>query len=966
MLCALTHLSIAREAITRRWTAPLNNRPSGPSNQETPMPAAKHSALVNWGRAALSACLLSLAACGGPNSEESLARAEQQLAAGDYRTVIVELRNTLAEQDGEGPPRAHWMLGKAYLETGNMSFAERELERARKLGWNPNEVLPALAKSLQVQGKVETLEQLPTAALEPWALAQVKTSQALAQLAEGDFWDADSLVAEALELQPNDLEVRLAEARILGASGDIGGALAVVEQVLDTDLDNPVAWSLKAELLRLQERLPEALIALDTTIELNPESVDERSKRALVNLQLEEMDAMRVDADWLLLNAPKHPMSQYVQGILLFQDGDYPGSIAALEQAVSMEPRYPLVPFYLSTAHIQEGRRDAAVKVAQRLVHLHPGYAPGRKMLASIYLQAGDLDEIQTLLQPVLDSDPGDTQALNLMANALLLEGKTDQALELLTRLQQLNPESAEANFRLGAGLLLAGENEAATQQLAKALAINPQYQQADILLVLRLLEEEDFDGAITAAQAYSQRNPTRVTPFNLLGKAYLARQQTEEAVTAFNRALTLEPGDPAANQALADIALQSGDDALARKHYRAILEHRANYLPALLRLAVMEAREGDEAELVAQLNHAMKAHPEALEPRLMLGRYYLWKNELASIPPLFSALTELQQQSPEVLHLIALAQLADQRHTDAKSTLEQLVQLKPDTALAHHLLGTAAAGSGDLGTARDEFQRALAIDKNYVPTLVSLARLAWADGDTALFDQYLQSLSTLAAGAPDVLRLRAAANWRIGDQEQAIELAALAQAGAPGTDTTLELAGYQFMAGNRTEAMRIVENWVAQQPGDIRARKALASQLTHAGNIDQAIKQYRAVLELEPGNTEALNNLAWHLRTSDPQQAIEYARRAVLIEPNVPGLLDTLAVIEHLAGDNVQAQRHIKLAVEASPDDPILLYHQAQIEAALGQRNVAIKILEKVLARPTPDSLDRDDAKALLASLQQ
>lgn len=98
---------------------------------------------------------------------------------------------------------------------------------------------------------------------------------------------------------------------------------------------------------------------------------------------------MRVDADCLLLNAPKHPMSQCMQGMLLFHDGDYSDSIAALEQAVSMEPRYPLVPFYLSTAHMLEGRREAAVKVAQRLVHLHPGYAPGRKILTSIYLQAG-------------------------------------------------------------------------------------------------------------------------------------------------------------------------------------------------------------------------------------------------------------------------------------------------------------------------------------------------------------------------------------------------------------------------------------------------------------------------------------------------------------------------------------------------------------------------------------------------
>lgn len=952
-------IASASQAFLRGPSASHSTRDAGTG--ATASPIVKYCVGI-----AFSVSLLSLAACGGANTEQAIARAEERLVVADYPAAIIGLKSALSAANKADLPRIHWLLGKAYLDSGYMTSADRELEKARQLGWDLNDVMPALAKSMLAQRKFEALEELPSSGLESPAKARVQAAQALAQLAQGDIWDADAIIAEALELQPNGAEVRLAEARIMGTMGDIAGAMGVVEQVLDMGLDNPPAWRLRAELLILLQQLPDALAAYDAAIELVPDSFDDRSKRALINLQLQQIDAMRGDAEWLMLEWPKDPMSNYVQGMLQFQDADYPGAITSLEQAVALEPSYPLVPFYLSAAHTMEGHPKAALSVAMRLVDLHPDFAPGRKMLASLYLQAGDASKIQDLLRAVLDSEPDDSQALNLMANALLLEGDTDQALDVLAKRQQLNPDSAEANFRLGAGLLLAGQNEAATKQLAQTLTLDPHYQQADILLVLKLIEEQDFDAAIEAAQAFKARNPDSLAAYSLLGKAYLANEQTDEAVATFNEALSLAPGDPAANQALAQIALQAGDTEAARKRYKAILDHRTDYLPALLQLALIEAEQGNEAELVAQLKYALEAYPKALEPRLMLGRYYLWKSEPASIPPLLSAVTELQQQSPEVLHLLALAQLAEQRHSDAVSTLEQLVQLKPDTALAHHLLGTAAAGAGDAEKAQEEFRRALALDENYTPALVGLARLAWANGDTPLFELYLKRLTELVGETPEVLRLQAAVALRAGDQAQAIELAARAFNDAPGSDTALELAGYQFIAGKSAEALATVEAWVARQPTDLPARIALASQLNHAGREDQAIKQYQAILELQPDNTTALNNLAWLLRASQPQQALGYARRAVSLEPSAPQLLDTLAVLEHLTGDNLQALRHIKLAVKGSPDNVALLYRQAQIEAALGNKSAAIGLLEKVLASPGVAFNERDKMKSLLTSLQQ
>jgi tetratricopeptide (TPR) repeat protein len=229
-----------------------------------------------------------------------------------------------------------------------------------------------------------------------------------------------------------------------------------------------------------------------------------------------------------------------------------------------------------------------------------------------------------------------------------------------------------------------------------------------------------------------------------------------------------------------------------------------------------------------------------------------------------------------------------------------------------------------------------------------------------------LQRLVQLAPDAPDVLRLQAAAARQAGDMERAIELAARAWATAPGTDSTLELAGYQFMSGNSAEALRIVEAWVAEHPGDVRARMALASQFTHAASIDQAIEQYQAVLALEPDNVGALNNLAWELRLKDPKAARAHARRAVTLDPGDPRVLDTLAMVEHLAGDHREAQRHIARAIRASPDSPALLYHQAMIEAALGDNSAAIKILQKLLAANAAEFAERREAELLLASLRQ
>ncbi len=109
--------------------------------------------------------LLTLAACGGKKtSEEYLASAKDYIAQADYPAATIELQNALKLDAASA--EARWLLGKIYLDTGDILTAEKELQRAQELGWKADDVRPALAITLLVQGKNDDVLKLEYAGPE--------------------------------------------------------------------------------------------------------------------------------------------------------------------------------------------------------------------------------------------------------------------------------------------------------------------------------------------------------------------------------------------------------------------------------------------------------------------------------------------------------------------------------------------------------------------------------------------------------------------------------------------------------------------------------------------------------------------------------------------------------------------------------------------------------------------------------
>ena len=130
-------------------------------------------------------------------------------------------------------------------------------------------------------------------------------------------------------------------------------------------------------------------------------------------------------------------------------------------------------------------------------------------------------------------------------------------------------------------------------------------------------------------------------------------------------------------------------------------------------------------------------------------------------------------------------------------------------------------------------------------------------------------------------------------------------------------------------------------------------------GAYDQAMARYRLVLDREPQNVIALNNLAYALavQKKQPAEALPLAERAYRVS-RLAIVADTLGWIHHLLGRNDLAMPLLEQSAAATDRGDVLV-HAAVVALELGDATRARKHLDAALARD-PKLAERSDVKAL------
>ena len=172
---------------------------------------------------------------------------------------------------------------------------------------------------------------------------------------------------------------------------------------------------------------------------------------------------------------------------------------------------------------------------------------------------------------------------------------------------------------------------------------------------------------------------------------------------------------------------------------------------------------------------------------------------------------------------------------------------------------------------------------------------------------------------------------------------------------------------GDLEGAKRAVAQSLEQAPNAIGPRLELARVHELGDDIEAANEEYRKILELQPRQIVALNNLAYSLavRLGQPAEALPFARRAATLSPQNASILDTLAWIEHLLGDNLTASKRLADAIRRDPTHAEIRLHAAIVHAALQAGPQAEKELKEAI-RLNPAYEESEQVKELRQRLLQ
>ncbi len=913
----------------------------------------------------LSVLLLSLgllSACGGEDSAALVREAKAKVAAGDYKTAMIQLKNAVAEDDQNA--EARFELGKLYVTQLDLASAEKEFRRAREAGFAAATVNPMIARALLGQREYQrVLDELPAPVDNSADAATLRALRAMAELGLGRKDAARKTLQQVLQDAPDNADVQLAQAQLAIADKDLDQAMQALDQALQIDPGHTDSLMLKGDLLRATGKPADAAAVYREVIRNNPRDTPARLALATMAVAENKLADARKEVDAALKLTPNSLQARYTQALIDFREQKTERARDRLAAVLKSAPEF--VPALLLGGSIEYtlGNLQTAEAQLNKVVKAAPDNLYALRLLAASQLRLGRADDAARTLAPALRSAQADAGVLIVAGEIALAKRNFAEASAYFEQAAQRNPDSAAIRTELGIARLAQGDARAMAD-LQAASGMEGAGSRADTFIIINQLQAKQYDAALASIDALEKKQADNPLVWNYRGAAYVGKRDLTRARDSYNRALKLDPGFFPAAANLAQLDLNDKRPDAARQRFEAILKADPTQLNAMLALADLALRNKDEKTYVSWLEKAAAAHPEALQPRVALARHLLAKGEQNKALAAAREAVNAQPGNPAALDLLGTTQLALGDTANAQGSFRKLVESQPGRAAPLIKLATAQIVAKDLAAARKTLQDAVRIEPDFLDAQLMLGGV---EIQGARYDEALKLARQVQQDKPD----NPAGFILEGDtayarKDFAAALAAFERAQRLQPSGALLIRQLQvFNATQRPEeGEKRLAAWLADHPQDASTRAALAESLIKRKQHQAAVEQYLILNKGNPNNLLILNNLAWSLAESGDRRALGFAEQALKLKPDNPAVMDTLGWILVQQG---QTERGIKLLQQALAKTPDMTEIQFHLAAALARSGDPVRArgeLERLLATGVAFPQEQE-ARALLKQLQ-
>ncbi|MEZ6132298.1 MAG: tetratricopeptide repeat protein [Planctomycetaceae bacterium] len=461
----------------------------------------------------------------------------------------------------------------------------------------------------------------------------------------------------------------------------------------------------------------------------------------------------------------------------------------------------------------------------------------------------------------------------------------------------------------VGKIMLEVGRNdEAVTAFSALAKVNNDTPGDHHYWLALAQYRKDDLKAAETNLERYFESNRRSRESLQLLSDIYRAASRSDE-VTSRLTDLAKDSNDvDTVNMFLGDLLVEKGNGAEAAKVYQSVISNSGN-ADAYIGLIRVDILNGDARSLMQSVNKALRARirPEELMPLIA----YITNNRefgenvvKAAVAVVDDGAADQDAAATYFYGQIAAAlEMPEQEATLLQATLQQ----NPPPALgieAMSKLGVNQLLNEKYAEASTAFRNLLAIPGlPKTERLMSLYRLSFAEVELGNYDVAITAVETALQLEPDNAQL----TYQLG---------------------TIQLQAKQFDNAEKSlkTAIRLADGTRQQDSIESQGRVLLGSLYTQLSRWDDAISAYQELLQMPELNDTVIRRGRMMLSNAYVQKGDIAGGEKILQEvyaqdPTDIGINNDLGYLYAEQNKNLeQAEKMVRLAVEAEPDNPAYL----------------------------------------------
>ena len=316
----------------------------------------------------------------------------------------------------------------------------------------------------------------------------------------------------------------LGEARLKIGTGDLAGALAIVEGLLAKSPNLVDGWQMKGDIAGTQAQLENALAAYRKALELRSDNLLAHMRIAAILIQQGKTEEASAQIEQMKNIAPKHPQTLYLQALLAFREKEYVAAREAIQLQLRAAPDNLAGLVLGGNIEYQLGAYAQAETSLLKALQQAPKQRLARMMLVNTYLrnrQPGKALETREAAAGGRRREP--PRSWHSPAKSICRTATR-------ARRRRSSPRPRRSIRRIRASERLWRSRTCrrairieASSELEDAAAADPGIR-ADLALIAPHTRQRKFDAALKAIDDLEKKQPDKPLPHNLRGAVYVGK----------------------------------------------------------------------------------------------------------------------------------------------------------------------------------------------------------------------------------------------------------------------------------------------------------------------------------------------------------------------------------------------------------------------------------------------------------